>query len=85
MKLQKNWDKYHKYWEQKQKSSSSLMTFLTFMAWILHRAYLGVRFPKLEFLIDAYTGQSSMLDPVKIEKIGERMARIQFTRKGCSE
>jgi hypothetical protein len=78
--LQTNWAKYHRYWNSKERSPRSIFTAILGVVWILHRAITDIKFPNLSTLIEAYTINGYMMEPVQFEKIDGESAVLRTKR-----
>jgi len=79
--IQKNWDKYQKYWESKSNQPGSLLTAAKGIIWLFHRAYLYKKYPDLHALISLYCESGHLLEPVQFKKISDNEQKLYLRSK----
>jgi len=79
--IQKNWEKFHIYWESKSKKPGSLSTAIKGAKWLCHRAFTNIKQPNLHALISLYCEQGHFLEPVDFEKLSDNKQRILLRLK----
>lgn len=78
-KVQKLWDIYNSYWNEKTNNPSGFRTFIWAFWWIVNRAFTDIFYKEISASNMLYIREGDILSPVEFKKSGNNKVEIIFT------